>query len=210
MACGQELHMHAFITPCRTLALSTMAVSALWSGQAHAQAEPYLGQITCFAFDFAPRGWLKAQGQLLPIAQNQALFSLLGTYYGGDGRTTFALPDLRGRTVITAGQGPGLSPRVQGELGGAETTTLSVGNLPPHSHTVAPVGSSSDASDISPAGKAPASKARTTLYALPTPGVSLAASTSSSVGSGTPVSTMPPFITLNCAIAVQGVFPSRP
>jgi microcystin-dependent protein len=210
MAHSQEFHMLAFIKRRPMVALSTLALSTLCGGQAHAQAEPFLGQISCFAFDFAPKGWLPADGRLLSISQNSALFALLGTYYGGNGSTNFALPDLRGRAVISVGQGPGLALRSQGEMGGAESVTLSVNNLPPHAHTVAPLGSSSDASDISPAGKAPASKARTALYALPTPGVSLAASTSSSVGSGTPVSTMPPYLTLNCAIAVTGVFPSRP
>lgn len=193
----------------RTLALSAVALSALSSFNAHAQADPFLGQITCFGFNFAPRGWMLAQGQLLPISQNQALFSLLGTTYGGNGQTTFALPNLQGRVVIGAGQAPGLTPHTLGEMGGTETTTLTVNQLPAHTHTVAPVGSTADASSISPAGKAPASKARTTLYADATPGTNLAASVSSSVGGGQPVPIVQPYVALNCAIAVQGIFPAR-
>lgn len=193
----------------RTLALCTLAVSALCSGQAHAQADPYLGQITCFGFNFTPRGWMPADGRLLQINQHIALFSLLGTTYGGNGLTTFALPDLRGRVVIGAGQSPGLSRYEQGQSGGSESVNLSLNNLPPHAHTVAPAGSSGDATDMSPAGKAPATKARTTLYANPTPGANLAATTTSSVGAGAPVPNMPPFLAMNCAIAVQGIYPSR-
>jgi microcystin-dependent protein len=201
--------MPRYFTLRRSLSLCTLAVSALCSGQAHAQAEPYLGQIACFGFDFAPRGWLPADGRLMSISQNTALFSLLGTYYGGNGVNTFALPDLRGRVVIGAGQSPGQSLHTQGEAGGAESVNLTVKNLPPHAHTVAPAGSSGDATDISPAGKAPATKARTTLYGNPTPGTNLAATTTSSVGSGTPVTTLPPYLAMNCAIAVTGIFPSR-
>ena len=202
--------MHAFNHLRRTFALSTLAVSALCSGQAHAQAEPFVGQIACFGFNFAPVGWLPADGRLLPISQYTPLFALLGTTYGGDGRNTFALPNLQGRVVVGAGQLAGGQPYPLGQMGGAETVTLSVNNLPPHAHTVAPVGSSSDATDISPAGKAPATKARTTLYANATPGTSLAASTSSSVGAGSPVPNLPPYVVMNCAIATQGIFPQRP
>ncbi len=187
---------------CATLCLSATA--------AHAQAtEPFLGQIMCAPYNFEPRGWAYAAGQVLSIAQNSALFSLLGTTYGGDGRTTFALPDLRGRVMLMAGQGPGTTLHNLGETGGTETQQLTVNNLPPHAHTVSPQGSSLDATSISPAGKAPASKARTTLYADPTPGSNLAPSTTSATGGGTPVSVMQPYGTVNCYIALQGVYPSR-
>lgn len=101
--------------------------------------EPYIGEISWFAGNFAPRGWALCDGQLLPIQQHQALFSILGTTYGGDGRTTFALPDMRGRSPIHAGTGPGLSTRHLGERGGLETTTLTVVNLPSHTHTISPL-----------------------------------------------------------------------
>jgi microcystin-dependent protein len=201
--------MQAFNTFRRTLALSTLAVGALCSGQAHAQAEPFLGQIACFGFNFAPRGWLPADGRLIPIQQNVALFALLGTSYGGDGIRTFGLPNLQGRVVMGAGQAPSGVTYFVGQTGGSEAVNLSVSNLPPHAHTVAPAGSSGDATDISPAGKAPATKARTTLYGNPTPGTNLAATSTSSVGSGTPVATLPPYVAMTCAIAVTGIFPSR-
>src|ERR1700749_3333919 len=97
-------------------------------------SDPYLGEVRLFPYNFAPRGWMLCNGQLLSISQNTALFSLLGTIYGGDGRTTFALPDLRGRTPIHAGQGPGLANHPQGELAGAEAVTLGVSNLAAHTH----------------------------------------------------------------------------
>src|SRR5580658_742842 len=97
---------------------------------------PYVGEIRMFGFGFAPQGWALCNGQLLPINQNQALFSLLGTTYGGDGRTTFALPDLQGRVPIHMGQGAGLSPYVMGQVGGVENVTLTIAQIPAHTHTV--------------------------------------------------------------------------
>ena len=99
-------------------------------------SEPFLAEIRIVAFNFAPRGWATCDGQLLPISQNQALFSLVGTMYGGDGRTTFGVPDLRGRVPIHRGTGPGLTPRTQGQSGGSETNVLNVNQLPAHSHTI--------------------------------------------------------------------------
>ena len=102
--------------------------------QSNAQSEPFIGQIGIFGFNFCPRGWAPADGQLLPIAQNTALFSLYGTIYGGDGRTTFALPDLRGRTIVSMGQAPGLSNYPIGMKAGAETVTLNTQEIPTHNH----------------------------------------------------------------------------
>jgi microcystin-dependent protein len=116
-------------------------------------SEPYVGEIRMFAGNFAPRGWAFCDGQLLAVAQNDALFSLLGTIYGGDGRTTFGLPDLRGRVPIHAGSGPGLSPRRLGEKGGQEDVTLSLNELPQHDHML--IGSNTDASTDEPAGLMP-------------------------------------------------------
>ena len=180
-------------------------------GTASAQAtEPFIGQIMCAAFNFAPRGWAELNGQLLPIAQNTALFSLLGTQYGGNGQTTFALPDMRGRVLIHAGQGPGLTLRDQGESGGTETVTLTNGKLPVHTHTVTPQGSPADATLVSPANGVPATKARTTLYA-PGPGtLPMTPVLTSPAGSNAPVPKMQPFVTVRCFIALEGVFPSRP
>jgi microcystin-dependent protein len=180
-------------------------------GTALAQAtEPFIGQIMCAGFNFAPTGWAELDGQLLPIAQNTALFSLLGTQYGGNGVSTFALPDMRGRVLIHAGQGPGLSSRVQGETGGTETVTLTNGQLPAHTHTVTPQGSPADATLVSPANGVAATKARTTLYA-PGPGtVAMSPVLTSPAGANQPVPNMQPYVTVKCFIALQGVFPSRP
>lgn len=194
----------------RSLALASLTVLAgLQSMPAAAQSEPFLGQIMCAGYNFTPRGWAPLNGQLLPIAQNTALFALLGTQFGGNGQTTFGLPDMRGRALIGIGQGPGLSDRQVGEAGGSENSTLGASNLPPHAHTVAPLGSSNDATSISPAGKVAASKARTTLYAEPTNLVAMASAQTSVVGNGLPFNNMQPYLAVNCYIALQGIFPSR-
>jgi microcystin-dependent protein len=179
-------------------------------GTASAQAsDPFLGQIMCAGFNFAPKGWAELNGQLLPIAQNTALFALLGTQYGGNGQTTFALPDMRGRVLIHPGQGPGLTLRDQGESAGAEQVTLNNGQLPAHTHTVTPQGSPNDATLMSPANGVPATKARTTLYA-PGPGtVPMSPVLTSPAGSNAPVPVMQPYVVMRCFIAMQGVFPSR-
>ena len=172
--------------------------------------EPCIGQIMCAAFNFAPNGWAELNGQLLPIAQNTALFSLLGTQYGGNGQTTFALPDMRGRVLLHAGQGPGLTNRNQGDSSGTETVTLSNGQLPAHTHTVTTMGSPSDATLVSPANGVPATKARTTLYA-PGPGTEpMSPVLTSPAGGNAPVPIVQPFVTVKCFIALFGVFPSRP
>ncbi|MBS0372263.1 MAG: phage tail protein [Proteobacteria bacterium] len=191
--------------------LATAVVASLggFTTSASAQAEPFIGQIMCAGFNFAPQGWAELNGQLLPISTNTPLFSLLGTTYGGDGRVTFGLPDMRGRVLIHAGQGPGLSNRNQGESAGAETQTIGVANMPAHTHQVAPLGSGADATAVSPAGAMPASKARTTLYTTGGPALPMAATTSSSTGSGTPISDMQPYLVVKCFIALQGIFPSR-
>jgi len=200
--------MHARVIRSFGVALALLGVLAL-HGTARAQ-EPFLGEIRCFGFNFAPQGWAMANGQLLSIQQNTALFSLLGTQFGGNGETTFALPDLRGRAMVGSGQGPGLSNVIIGEPGGAETTQLSVSQLPAHTHTVTPLGSPSDATLMSPAGGVPATKARTTLYA-PGPGtVPMAPVDTSSAGSNQPIPTRSPYLGMNCAIALYGIFPSRP
>ena len=183
--------------------------AALHTAPASAQAEPLFGQIMCGAWNFAPRGWAMANGQILPIAQNTALFSLLGTQYGGNGTTNFALPDLRGRAMTHFGQGPGLSVYEVGQTGGTETNTLLASQLPAHAHSYAPPASNNDANSVSPAGKVPAAKARTTLYTDPTNLVAEAAGLTSSTGGGQAINNLQPYLTLNCVIALQGIFPSR-
>jgi microcystin-dependent protein len=190
-------------------AVATLSLSSL-PGTASAQAsDPFLGQIMCAGFNFAPRGWAELNGQLLSIAQNTALFALLGTQYGGNGQTTFALPDMRGRVLIHAGQGPGLTARSQGESAGAEQVVLNNAQLPTHSHIVTPMGSNADATLVSPANGVAATKARTTLYA-PGPGtVPMSPVLTSPAGSSAPVPNMQPYLTVKCFIAVSGVFPAR-
>lgn len=163
-------------------------------------AEPFLSEIRIMSFVFAPKGWALCNGQLLPINQNQALFSLLGTTFGGDGRVNFALPDLRGRVPIHVGNGHTL-----GERGGAQTHTLSIAELPAHTH---PVRASSNEGDSSvPTSRLPAS-APVDLYAAPGNGVALAGGMVTSTGGNQAHLNMQPFLTLNFCIALQGIFPS--
>lgn len=175
-------------------------------------SEPFIGEIIMFGGNFAPRGWALCDGQLLAIASNTALFSILGTTYGGDGRTTFGLPDLRGRVAIHAGSGPGLSPRTLGEKSGSETTTLTVANMASHNHSVTLHGESAAANTKSPTGAMLAFPA-TEIYAAPVPADEKLMAADSikqqNVGSGTPFNNIQPFNTVNFIIALQGVFPSR-
>lgn len=162
-------------------------------------SEPFLAEIRIVSFAFAPRGWALCNGQVLPINQNQALFSLLGTTYGGDGRTTFALPNLQGRMPIHLGSGFNL-----GQAAGEPTHTLTVGEMPSHSHTV--VGSSNNADQASPGGNFWA-VGSTAIYATQ-PDSSLAPQSVASVGGGQPHPNWSPYLTLNFVIALQGIFPS--
>jgi microcystin-dependent protein len=184
--------------------------SLLGLSRAAAAQEPFIGEIRCFGYNFVPRGWAALDGRLLPISQNTALFSLLGTQFGGDGVTTFALPDMRGRSLIEIGQGPGLSLNASvGQQGGVEKVTLTTQQLPAHSHTVTPLGSASDATLISPANAVPATKGRTTLYAPAPGGVLMAPILSSPAGGGQPVQTRSPYLAVTCAMALEGIYPAR-
>lgn len=169
-------------------------------------ADPYLGEIRTFAFDFAPDGWAQCRGQLLSIAQYSALFSLLGVQYGGDGRTTFGLPDLQGRSVVGVGQGRGLAPRTQGELGGAEQVTLTAQQVAPHTHGVA---ASSQGGSKNPAGALPAYNADAAPYGTRTD-LTMSPSMITPNGGGQPHDNMPPYLVLNYCIALVGEYPSRP
>ncbi|MEZ4447950.1 MAG: tail fiber protein [Nannocystaceae bacterium] len=165
--------------------------------------EGFIGEIRLFAGNFAPRAWMLCEGQLLSIAQNTALFSILGTTYGGDGRTTFALPDLRGRAPVQAGHGPGLSDYRLGQKSGAEQVTLTVSQMPSHNHSV--TSSSEDANAKLPSsGYLTAGGAYTTTAnqtALP--------SYIGNTGGNQPVSLVQPVLALNYIICIQGIFPSR-
>ena len=171
--------------------------------------EQYIGALTLFGFNFAPRGWAKCDGQLLSIAQNTALFSLLGTTYGGNGQTTFALPDLRGRVPLHQGNGPGLSARVIGESGGVENVTLLQTQMPTHTHSVSLGASSSDGVRKNPTGSVPAATAGSS-YAAPgdADGVMAAAVVGTS-GGNQPHPNIQPYLVLNWCICTEGIFPSR-
>ena len=171
--------------------------------------DPFVAEIRIFGFNFPPKGWAFCDGQILPLSQNTALFSLLGTTYGGNGTSNFALPDMRGRALLHDGQGLGLSPHVEGAQEGHETVTLNSSQLPAHTHSVTPLGSSGDATQVSPANGVPASKSRTTLYAAAPGTIAMAPVTTSPAGGNQPVSIMPPTLTVECFIALQGVFPSQ-
>lgn len=170
-------------------------------------SEPYVGEIRMFAGNFAPRSWAFCDGQLLAVGENDALFSLLGTRYGGDGQTTFGLPDLRGRVPIHTGTGAGLSPYPnQGALGGAEEVTLTAAQLGGHTHTVR--GSEASARTTDPEGNVVAEGSRRTLRA-PSSTVAMAAGAVTSTGGSQPHTNMQPFLAINYIIALYGIYPSR-
>lgn len=170
--------------------------------------EPYVGEIRLFAGSFAPAGWASCDGQLLAISENEALFSLLGTTYGGDGRTTFGLPDMRGRVPIHVGQGPGLSPRALGASGGTETATVTTAQLPAHTHQA----SGADDTNVGPdpAGGLLGHPAKNT-YRSPWggPEVAMADAGLSPTGGGRPHDNLMPFQVLQFIISLFGVYPSR-
>lgn len=168
-------------------------------------SEPYLAEIRIFGFNFAPRGWALCDGQILPINQYQSLYSLLGTTYGGDGRTSFALPDLRGRVPVHEGQGASLSNRGLGEKSGEEAVYLVTQQLPSHSHTLQ--ATSDSAVSRSPSGNALAS-AEDDVYSRHGDLVSQSASITNA-GGGQGHENMQPYLVVNFCIALQGVFPPR-
>lgn len=167
---------------------------------------PYVGEVMLWAGNFAPLGWAFCDGSLLPIAQYDALFALIGTTYGGDGVTTFALPDLRGRIPIHAGQGTGLSPRILGEIGGSETVTLSALALPTHSHTAAAMGTAGTSAD--PTDALPARDAAGGLAYGAATQVAMAPGHIGVSGSNGAHENRMPHLALNYCIALFGVFPS--
>ena len=169
-------------------------------------SEPFLGMIIIVPYNFAPRGWAFCNGQILPIAQNTALFSLLGTTFGGNGQTTFALPDLRGRVPNSSGQGPGLSSYDLGQVGGVESETLTVNQMPGHNHLVAANGSDADS------GKAAnrfLANSSANVYISTSDGTTMAPTMIGNTGGNQPFSTLQPYLTLNFCIALEGIFPSR-
>ena len=171
-------------------------------------ADPFVAEIRIYPFNFAPRGWAFCNGQLLPISQNTALFSLLGTNYGGDGRSTFGLPNLQGRAVMHPGQGPGLSLRGLGETGGSDTVTLLQSQIPSHTHAL--VASNEIGEDRKAVGEAMARSTGGPLYGpVPATPVALAPEAVVPTGGSQPHNNLMPYLTLNFCIALQGVFPPR-
>jgi microcystin-dependent protein len=182
--------------------------------------DPYLANVTIFAGNFAPRSWMYCQGQLLSISEYTALYSLIGTIYGGDGQVNFALPDLRGRCAIHPGQGQGLAPYTLGETGGNTEITLTSTQLPPHSHNLAsaikgaPSASTTPGTTDVPTGNVPApingsGSAYTTSPSAATMGTTVISTGTPPAGQSLPIDIMSPYLAMNYVICVEGIFPSR-
>ena len=170
-------------------------------------SEPFLAEVRIVGFNFAPRGWAFCDGQILPINQNQSLYSLLGTTYGGDGRTSFALPDMRGRVPIHVGRSNGGSDHREGQKSGEETHTISAAEMPQHDHIVKV--SSSTANDNLASGHVFANTAPNDLYISPANLTNMNSNSISNVGGGQGHENMQPYLAVNFCIALQGLFPSR-
>lgn len=192
----------------KKIILGLLLITAFsFSNSVNAQ-EAMMGEIKMFAGNFAPRGWAMCNGQLLQISQNSALFSILGTTYGGDGRTTFALPDLRGRVAVHAGSGTGLIRKQLGQSAGEETVNITIKNLPSHSHTVkavAEVGDEGLPNGNLLASNSSANKSYSTLSANATMNKEMVENT----GGNLPVNNMQPYLTVNYIICIEGIYPSR-
>ena len=169
-------------------------------------SEPFVGEIRMFAGNFAPRGWAFCDGQLLAVSQNDALFSLLGTIYGGDGRTTFGLPDLRGRIPLHAGTGPGLSPRRLGSKAGGESVTLTVNQMPSHTH---PWSGSTDAGQNTTPGANLFGTSPGNVYGPASPFGALSNKSIPAVGGSRSHTNLMPFLCVHFIIALVGIYPSR-
>lgn len=170
--------------------------------------DPFLGEIRMLGFNFAPRGWMLCTGQILPISQNTALFSLLGTTYGGDGVTTFALPNLMGKNPVGYGPGPGLTPYALGETDGSATVTLQPSQLPAHTHALAGVAATGNR-DNPAAGRLAQSSIRSDLYGATANATMAANAVAPSGGGNQGHNNMPPYLAVNFCIAVGGIFPAR-
>ena len=171
-------------------------------------ADPFVAEIRIFPFTFQPKGWAFCNGQLLPLSQNTALFSLLGTTYGGDGKSNFALPNLQGSAPLHPGQGQGLTLYDLGQDGGVETVTLLQSEIPAHTHSI--TASQADALEPGPGNQRFATGIGVNYYAAPPVNTTMSTSALSVTGGGLPHNNLMPYLTFNFCIALQGVFPPRP
>jgi microcystin-dependent protein len=173
---------------------------------------PFVAEIRIFAGNFAPTGWAQCSGQLMPISQNTALFSLLGTFYGGDGKSTFALPNFEGSAPMNWGQGAGLTPRDLGEMAGEDTVTLITTEIPAHNHNVKVLALPATKTTPDPAGGICLGRAPTNVYLNPpdNAGATMSPFITSISGGSLPHNNMQPYLVLMFIIALQGVFPARP
>lgn len=191
-----------------TALAAAMATGLLFSAPAMAASDPYIGETMIVPYNFCPNGWLEANGALLSISEYDVLFALIGTTYGGDGQTTFGLPDLRGRVPIHKGQGTGLSNYVIGQMSGVESVTLTLGNLPTHNHTV-------QATNVAADKGGPADKILGARVGMPkpyidgTPNRVMAADMITATGGSQPFDKMSPYLAMRPCISLFGIFPSQ-
>ncbi|MAO00093.1 MAG: phage tail protein [Roseovarius sp.] len=195
-----------------TLVFGLAAGGSLVPESAKAGTDPFIGDIIAVGYSFCPRGWMSAEGQILPISSNTALFALIGTTYGGNGTSTFGLPDLRGRGAMGQGTGPGLTPRVQGQMTGAEAVTLSINQMPSHSHAVN--ANNLDGDLPGPGGKLlaaapPSGVGSETIYSDKDANVTMSSAMIGASGQSQAFNVEDPTLVMRYCIAIQGVFPPR-